>query len=516
MDAGYRSGSRQGCLKGTRKGVLQEIECWLMGEGGQQIFWLNGLAGTGKSTIAQTFAETAFADGKLGASFFCSRDFEDRSNLQTIFPTIAFQLAYQYPLFREELLQVLKARPDAGQESLCLQMENLIVGPLKVTCIPTLIIIDALDECKGGEPASAILSILSRYIDKIPNVKFFITGRPEPRIRSGFHLRSLLPITEVLKLHEVKPEAVNNDIKLFFQMQFTDLIENRSDCDPTGDWPSSSDIEILCKKAAGFFIYASVVVKFVAFTTHPPAERLALIISLPQHTTDEGKSGVDQLYMQVLDHAFCNVHVGDTQLYSCLRSILGTVMLIFNPLSIKSLSELLKRHHTSSYILSTMRSLHSLLLVPDSMEDPVLTFHKSFPDFLTNPKRCKDERFFVEPTVHHTEILLLCLNLMQERLAKNICRLDDCAILDQVKDLSKRWKDYIGDALEYACCFWTKHLVKIPSRSPDIKDIQEVIEKFFTTHLLFWIEALGLMGNLDVGVYALNDVQQWYMLVSCV
>ena len=63
------------------------------------MFWLNGLAGTGKSTIAQTFAEISFADGKLGASFFCSRDFENRSNLQVIFPTLAFQLAYRYPLF---------------------------------------------------------------------------------------------------------------------------------------------------------------------------------------------------------------------------------------------------------------------------------------------------------------------------------------------------------------------------------------------------------------------------------
>ena len=515
MDAGYRSGNRQGCLKGTRKGVLQEIESWLMGEGGQHVFWLNGLAGTGKSTIAQTFAETAFADGRLGASFFCSRDFEGRSNLQTIFSTIAFQLAYQYPLFREELLQVLKARPDAGRESLCLQMENLIVGPLKATCIPTLIIIDALDECKDEEPASAILSILSRYMDQIPSVKFFITGRPEPRIRSGFRLRSLLPVTEVFKLHEVKPETVNNDIKLFFKTQFTDLTENRSDCDPMGDWPSSSDIEILCKKAAGFFIYASTVVKFVASTIHPPAERLAIITSLPQHTVDEGKSGIDQLYMQVLEHAFHNVCVDDTQLYSCLRSVLGTVMLIFNPLSIKGLSELLKRHHTSPYILSTMRSLHSLLLVPDSMDDPVLTFHRSFPDFLTNPNRCEDGRFFVDPIAHHTDILLSCLNLMQERLEKNICRLDDHAILGEVKDLSGHCKDYIGDALGYACCFWTKHLVKIPSGSPDVKEVQKAIDNFFKTHLLFWIEALGLMENLDVGVYALNDVQQWYMLVSC-
>jgi adenylylsulfate kinase-like enzyme len=85
----------------------------------RQVFWLSGLAGTGKSTIAQTFAETAFADGMLGASFFCSRDFKDRSNLQTIFRTLAYQLAYRYPNFRAKLLEVLKANPDAGQESLC-------------------------------------------------------------------------------------------------------------------------------------------------------------------------------------------------------------------------------------------------------------------------------------------------------------------------------------------------------------------------------------------------------------
>ena len=89
-DAGHRCGSREGCLRGTRKGVLGEIERWLMGEQEQRIFWLNGLAGTGKSTIAQTFAEMSFADGQLGASFFCSRDLEDRSNLQAIFPTLAF------------------------------------------------------------------------------------------------------------------------------------------------------------------------------------------------------------------------------------------------------------------------------------------------------------------------------------------------------------------------------------------------------------------------------------------
>jgi hypothetical protein len=430
-DAGYRCGNREGCLRGTRKGVLWEIEQWLTNEEEQRVFWLNGLAGTGKSTIAQTFAETSFADGKLGASFFCSRDFEDRSNLQAIFPTLAFQLAYRYPLFRKKLLPVLKANPDAGRESLCLQMEKLIVGPLKATQIPTLIIIDALDECKDEQPASAILSILSRYVNKIPSVKFFITGRPEARIRTGFRLKSLLPITEVFKLHEVEPEAVDSDIKLFFQTQLTNLAENRSDCDTTGDWPSSSDVEILCKKAAGFFIYASTVIKFVASEDSVPTQGLALITSLPQSTVEEGRSGIDQLYTKVLEQAFHNIHADNTQRYHHFQTVVGTILLIFNPLPIKALSELLG--YDIPHICITIRSLHSLLLIPENPEDPIRIFHKSFPDFLTDPERCKDNQFLVEPTVQHAEILLSCLSLMRTRLKKNICNLDDYTVLGEVK-----------------------------------------------------------------------------------
>ena len=490
---------------------MWEIEQWLTGKREQRVFWLNGLAGTGKSTIAQTFAETSFADGKLGASFFCSRDFQDRSNLQAIFPTLAFQLAYRYPPFREELLPVLKANPDAGRNSLCSQMERLIVGPLKATHIPTLIIIDALDECKDEQPASAILSILSRYVNEIPKVKFFITGRPEARIRTGFRLKPLLPITEVFKLHEVEPEAVGSDIKLFFQIQLTNLIENRSDCDATGDWPSSSDTEILCKKAAGFFIYASTAIKFVASENSVPAERLALITSLPQSTVEEGRSGIDQLYIKVLEQAFLNIH-DNSQHYLHFRTVVGTVLLIFNPLPIMALSELLG--YTIPHIHSTTRSLHSLLFVPDKPEDPIRTFHKSFPDFLTDPERCKDNRFLVDPAAHHTEILFLCFKLMKTKLKKNICNLDDHATLSEVKDLSAQKKDYIGDALEYACRFWTKHLLGIPGTSSHVQEVEKAIDTFFMTCLPYWIEVLALTGNLGIGVYAMSDVEQWCALVS--
>jgi hypothetical protein len=509
-DAGHRSGNRERCLGGTRGDVLQQLERWLKDERDQRVFWLNGLAGTGKSTIAQTFAAMCFADGVLGATYFCSRDADDRSNLQNIIPTLAFQLAYQYPGFREELLKLLKTNPDVGRESLSSQMEKLIVGPFKTTRIRTLIIIDALDECKDKQPESAILFTLSKYVDQIPSVKFFITGRPETHIRSGFRLPSLRSVTKVLGLHEVDRSIVDNDIKLFFRTQLANIPSNRSDCDLTEDWPSPLDINILCKKAAGLFIYAETVIKFVMSKDHLPNQRLSLITSLPQRTVEEGKSGIDDLYIRLLEEAFCNIHTDDDKFYHHFRSVVGSVLLVFNPLPMKTLTSLLN----ASNISTTLRSLHSVLLVPKNDTDPVRVFHKSFPDFLMDPGRCNDKRFFVNPSIHHRDILLLCLDLMKKRLKRNICGLDSHVPLNKVKDLPTCRKTYIGGALEYACQFWTRHLVEIPSSSDD-EEVHNAIDKFFTTQLPYWVEVLCLMENLDVGIYAINDVHTWYTLVSC-
>jgi len=499
-------------MKGTRRDVLLQLERWSNDQDDKRVFWLNGLAGTGKSTIAQTFAEMSFADGRLGGSFFCSRNFDDRNNLGSIFPTLAFQLAHRYPRFREELLPILTASPDVGRESLCSQMEKLIVGPLRATQIQTLIIIDALDECRDEEPASALLSVLSRSVDKIPLVKFFITGRPEPRIRSGFRLESLQSHTDVFKLHDVKRSSVDSDLRLFFGTRLADIAKNRSDWNLLGDWPSPSDLDILCEKAAGLFIYASTVVKFVASKDHQPTERLTDIILLPQSTIKEGRSGIDQLYTEILHQAFLNVQADDGRFYSRFKSVVGAVLLVFNPLSVTALSDLLGISHVST----TLRSLHSLIIIPASEADPtpVHILHKSFPDFLTDPERCTDHQFLIVPSIHHGEILLSCLRVMKARLKRNICQLDGYVSLSEVEDLDTHKAAYIGDTLEYACQFWTNHLAGTTSSRDNVDEVHEEINQFFTTNLLFWIEVLSLTGHLDVGVYAMNEIEEWYMAVS--
>ena len=239
--------------------MLNEIESWANDPKKSPIFWLNGLAGTGKTTIAQTIAERLFAGGRLGASFFCSRDFEDRSDLHYIVPTLAFQLAHTYTEFRTLFVPLLRSNPDVIYESLHSQMQKLIAEPLRKTGVSTVIVIDALDECRDDEPSSAILSVLARFVEEIGEVKFFITGRPEPRIKTGFRLPLLANSSDIFALHDVHPPLIENDIRLFLKHELSELAWRRG----LGAWPSDEHIDILCQRAAGLFVYAVATVKFL-------------------------------------------------------------------------------------------------------------------------------------------------------------------------------------------------------------------------------------------------------------
>ena len=177
---------------------------WAKNAGDRNVFWLEGSAGTGKSTIAQSFSEMAANEGSLGATFFCSRDHLGRRELKKIFPTLAYQLAWNYPQFRHNVISIIKKDPTIAHNSLALQFEGLLVVPLSEEEISCVIVIDALDECVDDRPVSAILSVLGRFAKRLPLVKFFITGRPEPWIRAGFRLPLLESLTRTFLLHGVE------------------------------------------------------------------------------------------------------------------------------------------------------------------------------------------------------------------------------------------------------------------------------------------------------------------------
>ena len=138
-------------------------------------------------------------------------------------------------------------------------MERLIVGPLQSADVPMVIIIDALVECKDDKPTSVILSVLGQFVGQIPRVKFFITGRPEPRIKTGFRLPLLVDATDVFVLHGVYPSLIDNDIQLFLRHELPKLARRHL----LDRWPTDNNINLLCQRAAGLFVYAVATIKYL-------------------------------------------------------------------------------------------------------------------------------------------------------------------------------------------------------------------------------------------------------------
>jgi hypothetical protein len=264
------------CLEGTRTELLEEIYDWVKlrnnptqsRDENKRIFWLTGLAGTGKTTIAKTVAKWCSERNLLGASFFFSRGDSKRGTSKYVFSTITHQLRIFHKPLEPLVAAALKDDPDIFHTDLSTQLEKLIVEPLQhlKDTFPssTVIIIDALDECNGEETISTILSVLSQFIARLP-VKIFITSRPEVRIRHAFSAEADLYLhaeTRPFILHEIKRSLVDDDLTQFLRQRLK-RVEASYPTLKGGRWYTETDIGVLVVKSEGLFIFAATAVKFI-------------------------------------------------------------------------------------------------------------------------------------------------------------------------------------------------------------------------------------------------------------
>ncbi|CAE6465684.1 unnamed protein product [Rhizoctonia solani] len=150
------------CHPNTRVGVLSRIFTWVDDPSSGPVYWINGMAGTGKTTIAYTLSSKLDIANKLAARFFCSRSIPKQRQVSSIIPSIAFQLAEFSDPFYNSLLDVLEdSSLQLDQHSPGLLVDSLISRPLldvKDT-LPDhiVIIIDAIDECEDKRGTSQLL-----------------------------------------------------------------------------------------------------------------------------------------------------------------------------------------------------------------------------------------------------------------------------------------------------------------------------------------------------------------------
>jgi len=372
---------------------------------------------------------------------------------------------------------------------------------------PVVIVVDALDECRDPATPEKILLPISQHIHAIPFLKFFLTSRPESSTRFALNEPSLGVSSKLLILHDVDPKRVNDDIRLFLchrLEQIADRARRSDNITIPASWPSMNIVEELVMKASGLFIYASTVCKFVE-SPGDPREHLRDIINSCTTSTD----GLDDIYRKVVDAAIARF--ANKKLASRCRSVVNTVILLYDPLPLKDFAQLL--HMEPDFIRGILRDLHSVLVVPSNNDHVIHAFHASFYDFLTTKSRSSDQ-IYVQRSQQHEEITQWLFQCMMQGLKRNICEMDASKLNNEVEDFAARKKKYIGQSLGYACRYWADHLTHSSPSGNGTEMLVQALEKLIQTKVLYWIEVLSLLGDSGAIVTHLEKAKSWHSVCS--
>ncbi|KAH9237198.1 hypothetical protein K456DRAFT_1504559 [Colletotrichum gloeosporioides 23] len=512
------------CLPDTRVELLQKIRAWANDPTSQAVFWLKGMAGTGKSTVSRTVAQEMDEHRQLGASFFFKRGEADRSNASKVFTTIALQLVSHLPMLAQHIKEVIDAEPRIYDKRLQDQFEKLIFEPLlKVQRQPynnryVIIVVDALDECERDDHIKTVVRLLCRVKDiRSPRLKVFITSRPELPVRLGFSQEAVKGTYDDFLLHEIPQSIVEHDISAFLQHEL-EKIRADYNSDVPGDrqlpptWPDQSDIKTLVMMAVPLFIFAATTCRFLTQRRFgDPRHQLRQVL---EYKTGTGSSEVDLqsklelTYQPALEQQLTELSPFDQEkVIEQFRRIVGPIVILKSPLSTTALENLLgiPRH----VIDGRLDMLHSVLSIPKSSTSPVRLLHLSFRDFLVDPKQQSRNRFWVDERRTHRQLAAKCLALLKQSLHEDMCDLRAPATLRATVDVQKINKD-LSPEVQYACLHWTYHTDQAGASESLARDVDD----FLRSHFLHWLETISLMGRAFDSLSLLKSLQN-KLTISC-
>ena len=385
-------------MPGTRVDVIKKIKKWAKEEMGapiKPICWVNAAAGFGKSAVARTIAEWCAEQGILGSSYFFLRGSGDRSKISSLVPTLAYHLSQSFPSIKSFVEEQLTEGTNILRRPTPYQFRKLLVDPFRRANImfpqlkfpAAVIIIDALDECDDRVLMAEFIDAVIAEGKSWP-FRILFTGRIDEHLRQIFQTEAAHSVTYSISLHDF---IADGDIRKFYSKMFRDTYARNRHISMRGvpsPWPTYEDLSSLVNNTAGVFNFASTVVAFINDGSELPHLQLQSV--LKHHDR------LDHVYTQILLVAARNKD---------FDAVLGTLMLLAKPLSIKLLATLLRLD--PARILHALRGFQSILIIPEDDDNHIRPIHTSLRDFLTSQERSND--LFIRPKERHFDIAIDCL-----------------------------------------------------------------------------------------------------------
>ncbi|KAJ6572735.1 hypothetical protein DFH09DRAFT_1362305 [Mycena vulgaris] len=488
---------RTDCLPGTRRDILGVITDWLITPHDSNVFWLYGVAGSGKSTIAFTIFES-FSPLRLGAFVFFQRN--SPATAQSVVHTIAYQLAMWNSNIHTGLRAALAGDPRLLNANIRTQFQKLVVGPSSAAHAKDpfegqiIIIMDALDECSDKESHDALVELIVDEFPKLPSVfRVFITNR-----RDFAHTSQVSKVSHITR--QPLDAATPQDITSYLEQHLRHVGGARE-----------MTIQTLVKHSGGLFIWVATVCKFLD-DCYDPETKLRKILALNY----DPKSRLDTLYTIALQES--GAPWDDEDFASDANKALAAVAFARIPLTGEAMDSLL-HFESPGRFYSILDYLGCVIRwVPDRLTHALCAqmLHTTFGDYLTDPERCiklsssghsGTQLWFVDRAEQNESLALGCLRILNSKLRFNICSLEDSHLLNsEVWGLAVRINQCLPLDLCYASEYWASHL---QDASPGSKASTKLLRDFITTRLLFWLEVLSLLNLVNDAYEALQVARNY-------
>jgi hypothetical protein len=485
------------CIPGTREHLLRSIIQWANEPTGTspQVRWFCGVAGLGKSTVAHSVCQELDISGRLGASFFFSRDVTERNSANHLFATIAYQLAFKMPSYREHLCATLEQISVPSQA--IRQLIDLLVKPLVASTPPIrplIVVLDALDECVEEDRASFFHILASRATSLRPYIKFFVTSQPEVAIEN-----SLRRITHSRLGIDLQGQSNLQDIQNYIE-NFMDTAVFK-DGKRRPHWPSSQQRQDLANHARGLFAWASMACTFIRMGLDPERQ---LAVALSAQTSSNGpENHLHELYAKTF--TYVSEQAWGPSFMTGFRFVVGAVIALKQPLSEAALSRLLEPGNppVQNRVSAIVRSLGHVLHV-DTPEDPIHTIHPSLNRYLSGGFAGS---FSIDVGTQNTLLARRSLEIIHATLCRDICQIEHIADTPnaEISDLPRRLANFIPPEVVYACRFWAAHVLA----ADDAEILLSSIQRFYEEDLLHWTEVMSLHGRMREVNLILRSMELW-------
>jgi tetratricopeptide (TPR) repeat protein len=386
---------------------LEEFRKWRVGnlENSRstpaQTLWLNGLPGTGKSTISAYLYDLLvhqYPDATI-LHFFCKSGTPGLTTAHNIVRTLCYQLTQKDP-FYQRYLQHKPVLPSTGRcENVVLLFNTLIKDPVSKgrQDSDTFILLDGLDELEdtfsqAGQPSytsKTEIEALLEALVQIPRAKILVTSRSSPELKRI--------LDEAGTTRTISWQDNTEDIKRYVKARV-----NRSPKLTNRFQQIGKDPVEFFEKANGIFLWAALVLDMLERTVSTNAFSVAL---------EQVPSTMNNVYDQIIERT---VRSGN---YRWIKEILGWTLILPSPFAVQQMNTAVNLsfndeiYNMEDFLRSECGSLLGLVPVLGSSQYfEIHIGHETFQAYLTNAANSHGDLF--TSNIAHGKAALACLRYL--------------------------------------------------------------------------------------------------------